>query len=89
MGPGITSIKVGDVVGYADNPMGSYAEEQIIPASVAIPIPPSMDYNTAASVLLKGMTAYVLVRQACKVDFFFLFALTARFLVLCYADAVI
>lgn len=68
VGPGITSIKVGDVVGYADNPMGSYAEEQIIPASVAIPIPPSMDYNTAASVLLKGMTAYVLVRQACKVQ---------------------
>ncbi|RCV43798.1 hypothetical protein SEVIR_9G328400v4 [Setaria viridis] len=68
VGPGVTSFKVGDVVGYADNPMGSYAEEQIIPASVAIPIPPAIDYKTAASVLLKGMTAYVLVRQAFKVQ---------------------
>ncbi|TVU31679.1 hypothetical protein EJB05_23377 [Eragrostis curvula] len=68
VGPGVTSIKVGDIVGYADNPMGSYAEEQIIPASVAIPIPPAVDYKTAASVLLKGMTAYVLVLQAFKVQ---------------------
>lgn len=68
VGPGVTSFKVGDVVGYADNPMGSYAEQQIIPASVAIPIPPVIDYKTAASVLLKGMTAYVLVRQAFKVS---------------------
>ncbi|CAN6305871.1 unnamed protein product [Urochloa humidicola] len=68
VGPGVTSFKVGDVVGYADNPMGSYAEEQIIQASVAIPIPPAIDYKTAASVLLKGMTAYVLVRQAFKVQ---------------------
>jgi len=50
VGPDVTSFKVGDVVGYADNPMGSYAEEQIIPASVAIPIPPAIDYKTAASV---------------------------------------
>ena len=61
VGPGVTSFKVGDVVGYAHNPMGSYAEEQIIPASVAIPIPPAIDYKTAASVLLKGMTAKKLV----------------------------
>jgi len=72
VGPGVTSFKVGDVVSYADNPMGSYAEEQIIPASVAIPIPPAIDYKTAASVLLKGMTAYVLVRQAFKVNCLFL-----------------
>ncbi|KAL6641456.1 hypothetical protein ACP70R_019637 [Stipagrostis hirtigluma subsp. patula] len=68
VGPGVPSIKVGDIVGYCDNPMGSYAEEQIIPASVAIPIPSSMDCKTVASILLKGMTAYVLVRQAFKVQ---------------------
>ncbi|GJM91458.1 hypothetical protein PR202_ga07831 [Eleusine coracana subsp. coracana] len=68
VGPGVTSIEVGDIVGYADNPMGSYAEEQIIPADVAIPIPPAMDYKTAASILLKGMTAYVLVLKAFKVQ---------------------
>uniref|UniRef100_A0A0D9XMG5 Enoyl reductase (ER) domain-containing protein n=1 Tax=Leersia perrieri TaxID=77586 RepID=A0A0D9XMG5_9ORYZ len=66
VGPGVTGIKVGDVVGYADTQMGTYTEEQIIPAILAIPIPPSVDHITAASVLLKGMTAYVLVRQAFK-----------------------
>ncbi|XP_052169429.1 uncharacterized protein LOC127786141 [Oryza glaberrima] len=68
VGPGVTGIEVGDVVGYADTPMGTYTEEQIIPATLAIPIPPSVDHITAASVLLKGMTTYVLVKQAFKIQ---------------------
>ncbi|XP_010933631.1 uncharacterized protein [Elaeis guineensis] len=68
VGPGVTGIKVGDIVGYAGNPAGSYAEEQILPASVAVPVPPSVDYKVAASLLLKGMTAYVLLRRCFKVE---------------------
>lgn len=68
VGPGLTGRKVGDVVAYAGNPMGSYAEEQIIPASVAVPVPPSIDHKTAASIMLKGMTAHVLVRRIFKVE---------------------
>ena len=34
VGPGLTGRKVGDVVAYTGKPMGSYAEEQIIPANV-------------------------------------------------------
>lgn len=71
VGPGLTGRKVGDVVAYAGNPMGSYAEEQIIPASVAIPVPPSIDHKTAASIMLKGMTAHVLVRRIFKVNLIF------------------
>ncbi|XP_010919649.1 uncharacterized protein [Elaeis guineensis] len=68
VGPGLTDRKVGDIVAYAGNPMGSYAEEQILPASVAVPVPPAVDYKIAASVLLKGMTAYVLLHQCFKVE---------------------
>uniref|UniRef100_A0A0D9VN89 Probable quinone oxidoreductase n=2 Tax=Leersia perrieri TaxID=77586 RepID=A0A0D9VN89_9ORYZ len=68
VGPGLTGRKVGDVVGYAGNPMGSYAQEQIIPASVAVPLPPSVDHKTAAAVMLKGMTAHVLLRRVFKVQ---------------------
>uniref|UniRef100_A0A0E0MAQ5 Probable quinone oxidoreductase n=2 Tax=Oryza punctata TaxID=4537 RepID=A0A0E0MAQ5_ORYPU len=68
VGPGVIGIEVGDVVGYADTPMGTYTEEQIIPATLAIPIPPSVDYINAASALLKGMTTYVLVKQAFKIQ---------------------
>lgn len=68
VGPGLTGRKVGDVVAYAGNPMGSYAQEQILPAAVAVPVPPSVDHKQAASVMLKGMTAHVLLRRVFKVE---------------------
>lgn len=68
VGPGLTGRKIGDVVAYAGNPLGSYSEEQILPANVVVPVPSSIDYNTAASVMLKGMTAHMLVRRCFKVE---------------------
>ncbi|XP_078447924.1 groES-like zinc-binding alcohol dehydrogenase family protein [Wolffia australiana] len=68
VGTGLTGRKVGDIVAYAGNPMGSYAEEQIIPANVAVSVPPSMDPVVAASVMLKGMTAQFLLRRCFKVE---------------------
>ncbi|KAM0837159.1 hypothetical protein ACQ4PT_061845 [Festuca glaucescens] len=68
VGPSITGRKVGDVVAYAGYPMGSYAEEQILPANVAVPVPPSIDHKTAAATLLKGMTVQVLLRRVFKVE---------------------
>ncbi|KAK9142898.1 hypothetical protein Syun_012298 [Stephania yunnanensis] len=68
VGPGLTGLKVGDVVAYAGNPMGSYIEMQILPASVAVPVPPSMDPVVVASVMLKGLTAQFLLRRCFKVQ---------------------
>ncbi|KAI8564542.1 hypothetical protein RHMOL_Rhmol03G0189600 [Rhododendron molle] len=68
VGPGLTGRKVGDVVAYAGNPMGSYAEEQILPAERVVPVPPSLDPIVAASVILKGMTVHMLVRRCFKVE---------------------
>ncbi|OMO98198.1 Alcohol dehydrogenase superfamily, zinc-type [Corchorus olitorius] len=68
MGPGVTGRKVGDLVGYAYLSVGSYAEEQILPADLVVPIPPSIDPVFAASILLKGMTAQYLVRRTFKVE---------------------
>ncbi|TXG70607.1 hypothetical protein EZV62_005542 [Acer yangbiense] len=68
VGPGLTGRKVGDLVGYADNPMGSYAEEQILPANKVVPLPPSIDPIVAASIILKGMTAQFLLRRCFKVE---------------------
>ncbi|KAK6155891.1 hypothetical protein DH2020_010139 [Rehmannia glutinosa] len=68
VGPGLTGRKVGDLVAYAGNPMGAYAEEQILPAEKVVPVPPSIDPIIAASVMLKGMTAQFLVRQCFKVE---------------------
>ncbi|VFQ72766.1 unnamed protein product [Cuscuta campestris] len=68
IGPGLTGRKVGDIVAYAGHPMGAYAEEQILTANKVVPVPPSIDSITAACVLLKGMTAHMLVRSCFKVE---------------------
>lgn len=68
VGSGPTGIQVGDLVGYAGQPMGSYAEEQILPANKVVPIPSSIDPAVAASILLKGMTAQFLLRSCFKVE---------------------
>lgn len=72
VGSGLTGRKVGDVVAYAGNPMGSYTEEQILPASAAVPVPSSVDHKIAASIMLKGMTAQMLLRRCFKVGSYFL-----------------
>lgn len=67
VGPGVNDRKVGDLVAYAGNPMGSYSEEQVLPADKVVPVPPSIDPTIAASVILKGMTAHFLLRRCYKV----------------------
>ncbi|GAV88277.1 ADH_zinc_N domain-containing protein/ADH_N domain-containing protein [Cephalotus follicularis] len=68
VGPGLTGWKIGDLVAYAGNPMGSYAEEQILPANKVVPVPPSVGPVIAASIILKGMTAQFLLRRCFKVE---------------------
>ncbi|KAG6382659.1 hypothetical protein SASPL_157633 [Salvia splendens] len=68
VGPGLTGTVVGDLVAYAGNPMGAYAEEQILPSERVVPVPQSIDPVIAASIMLKGMTAEFLVRRCFKVE---------------------
>ncbi|TKY68205.1 Quinone oxidoreductase [Spatholobus suberectus] len=68
VGAGLTGRQVGDLVAYAGQPMGSYAEEQILPANKVVPVPPSIDPAIAASIMLKGMTAQFLLRHCFKVE---------------------
>ncbi|KAJ9692817.1 hypothetical protein PVL29_011755 [Vitis rotundifolia] len=68
VGPGITGWKVGDVVAYAGGIMGSYSEEQILPANKVVPLPPSIDPTVGASIMLNGLTVHYLVRWCFKVE---------------------
>lgn len=68
VGYGVTGTKVGDRVGYAGRPMGSYSEERLIFADRLVPIPENVDDETAAAILLKGMTAQFLLRRCFNVD---------------------
>ncbi|MEM7778350.1 MAG: quinone oxidoreductase [Pseudomonadota bacterium] len=62
VGDGVTDFKVGDRVAYA-NPMGSYAEERLMPAARAVKLPDGISYEQAAAMMLQGMTVRYLLRQ--------------------------
>lgn len=63
VGRGVTGLKPGDRVTYASEPMGSYAETRLFPADRTLKIPPGISDEQAASMMLKGMTAAMLVRR--------------------------
>lgn len=60
LGENVTDLKVGDRVAYA-MVVGGYAEERIIDARHLIKIPDSIDDKTAATMMLKGLTAHYLL----------------------------
>ena len=67
VGPGVTEFKVGDRGAYA-GAVGGYAEERLMPADRLVKLPDSIDYKTAAAMMLQGMTVRYLLRQTYKVD---------------------
>jgi NADPH:quinone reductase len=66
VGAGVTDLKVGDRVAYAQ-PIGSYATERLMPADRAVKIPEGVDDKTAAGMMLQGMTVRYLLRKTYKV----------------------
>ena len=62
VGPGVTGFREGDRVAYA-GVSGSYAEYNVAPADRLIPLPPSIDFQQAAAVLLQGITAQFLTQS--------------------------
>jgi NADPH2:quinone reductase len=58
-----TGLSVGTRVGYAGTTPGAYAEARIMPADRLVRLPDDVSDETAAAVLLKGMTAEFLVRR--------------------------
>ncbi|PTS88742.1 MULTISPECIES: quinone oxidoreductase family protein [unclassified Caulobacter] len=62
VGDGVSRFGLGDRVAYNGSP-GAYAEAAIVPADRAVGVPDGVSLETAAAVLLKGMTAEFLVRR--------------------------
>ena len=67
VGGGVTTIAVGDRVAYAAAPMGSYAEARLMPAAAVVTVPDGIADETAAAMMLKGMTAEYLLRRTYEV----------------------
>jgi NADPH2:quinone reductase len=63
VGSGVTGFHEGDHVAWAMVPGAGYAEQVIVPAARAVPVPAGVDDETASAVLLQGLTAHYLTRS--------------------------
>ena len=67
VGGGVTRFKVGDRVAYAGS-LGAYASARNIEAKFVVPLPDDISYETAAAMMLKGLTAEYLLFRSYKVQ---------------------
>lgn len=62
LGPGVSSLKVGDRVAYGTGPIGAYSQARNMPANRVTRLPAGISDETAAGMMLKGMTVRYLLR---------------------------
>jgi NADPH2:quinone reductase len=62
VGPDVEGVVVGDRVAWT-GVLGSYAEQVVVPADRAVPVPDDLDLQIAAAVMLQGMTAHYLTHS--------------------------
>ena len=60
VGEGVTAFKPGDRIAYS-GPVGAYADERLLPADKAVPVPDGVTDEVAAAAMLKGTTAFYLL----------------------------
>jgi NADPH2:quinone reductase len=63
-GEGVECVKVGDRVAYVGVPPGAYTELREYPADRLVKIPDTVPTRIAAAALLKGLTAWYLLRRS-------------------------
>ena len=63
VGEGVTHLKPGDRAAYASQPPGSYCELRVMPAKCVCKLPDAIDFDTAAAMMLKGLTAQYLLKR--------------------------
>ena len=68
VGAGVRHVKAGDRVAYtAPAPLGSYSDERVVPARCLVKLPDAIGDQTAAAMMLKGLTAWYLLNRSYKV----------------------
>ena len=67
LGEGVKGFKVGDRVAYGTGPLGAYSEKRNFPANRLVKLPKAISDETAAGMMLKGMTVRYLLRATYKV----------------------
>lgn len=68
VGAGVNVVSVGDRVAYLGLPPGAYAQQRIFPADRLVRLPDTISFETAAAAMLKGLTAWCLVRRSFRIS---------------------
>lgn len=68
VGEGVTKVKTGDRVAYCDRPLGSYSEVRNMPVGPLMKLPQNIGFDTAAAMMLKGLTVEYLLRRTYKLE---------------------
>jgi NADPH:quinone reductase len=63
VGEGVAHLAVGDRVGYAAGAPGAYAAARTMAAAQVVRLPDSISFETAAAMMLKGLTTHYLFRR--------------------------
>lgn len=67
VGDGVTHLLPGDRVAYACPPPGAYAAARNLSAAQAVLLPQDIGFDTAAALMLKGMTAQYLLHRSTRI----------------------
>lgn len=67
VGDDVADLQPGDRVAYGSAGLGAYSEERVVAADRVVRIPDAIDDETAAAMMLKGMTAQYLLRRTYRV----------------------
>ncbi len=68
VGAGVTHLAAGDRAAYAGNPPGAYSEVRVMPAKTVCRLPDGIAFDTAAGMMLKGLTAQYLLKRTLPVE---------------------
>jgi NADPH2:quinone reductase len=63
VGPGVAHLKAGDRAAYVSQPPGSYCDVRVMPAKTVVKLPDGIAFDTAAAMMLKGLTAQYLLKK--------------------------
>ena len=67
VGKGVTHIKAGDRVVYAQSALGAYSSVHNVPADKAAILPNAISFEQAAASFLKGLTVFYLLRKTYEI----------------------
>ena len=67
VGAGVTHLAPGDRAAYASAPPGAYCEARVMPATQVVKLPDAIAFDTAAAMMLQGLTVEYLFHRIAHV----------------------